>query len=136
MKQIILLLIFALLQACSVNPTVVTRPDGTVVASTGGSIFSNSTAEGGEIKMPNGTTISYFKQGKDETTGVVDIAKGKFLLEGTKALSSDALSAHKTTEGTTRVINGNATSVKLGKQAADVEKLRILNPVEVAPVAP
>lgn len=132
MKHTILLLILtAALSACNVNPSLHQGADGSITATSGGSIFSNAATEGGEVRLANGASMSYYRTLKDETKGVKDLSQGIIL--GKVAIHGiDATTSVKTGEQVTaRAINNNATKVKLGKQAADVQKTQILNPVEV-----
>ena len=113
MKRLTLLLL--ILPSCNVNPTVHRGPNGLLTATSGLSLFSKAASESGEITLPDGTRMAYTRVGKDETAGVTSVVNSYNLLRGTLGLSKDAVRSLKTTEGTKRVINNNATAVKINE---------------------
>ena len=99
--------------------------------SLGGSVFSKSTGETATYSGPLGT-LSYKDTGKDET-----VIPGKVVnYYGLKAAADAATSMFRTSESTTRILAKEETKKAATSSAAEVEKLKILNPVEeIAPAA-
>jgi hypothetical protein len=115
--------------ACTVRPLI---SSGDSVVSLGGSIFTKSAGETASYSGPLGT-LSYNDTGKDETVIPGKIAN----YYGVKAVAEAATSMFRTSESTTRILAKEETSRAATTTAADVEKLKILNPVEEAvPVNP
>lgn len=87
MKQVILLMA-VVLSSCANGPTVVLKPDGTVIANLGQQLFEDTDEESAVIKLPDGTQLAYSKTGKKQTkvpnnyigyklsTGLANIANG------------------------------------------------------------
>ena len=77
-----------ILCSCANGPTVVLKPDGTVIANLGQQLFEDSEEESAVIKLPDGTQLAYSKTGKKQTkvpnnyigyklaTGLANIANG------------------------------------------------------------
>ncbi len=100
---------------------------GDSYVSLGGSVFSKSTKETASYSGPLGT-LSYADSGKDET-----IIPGKVVnYWGLKAAADAATSMFRTSESTTRVLAKEETKKAATASAAEVEKVKILNPVEEA----
>ena len=115
--------------ACTVRPLI---RSGESVVSLGGSVFTKSAGETASYSGPLGT-LSYSDTGKDETVIPGKIAN----YYGVKAVTEAATSMFRTSESTTRILAKEETSRAATSSAADVEKLKILNPVEEAvPVNP
>ena len=119
-----LLTILVLLPSCTVRPMIKV---GDSFVSLGGSVFTKSANESASYSGPLGT-LRYADNGKDET-----VIPGKVVnYWGLKAAIDGATSAMRTKESTTRILAKEETK-KVGlKTAADVEKVKILNPVEEA----
>ena len=120
MKTILLLCLA--LPACTVRPMM---KSGDSYVSLGGSVFSKSNSETASYSGPLGT-LSYKDTGKDET-----VIPGKIVnYYGLKTAAEAATSMLRTKESTARILAKEETK-KVGiKSAADVEKVKILNPVE------
>ena len=119
-----LLPILVLLPSCTVRPMI---KAGDSFVSLGGSIFTKSANESASYSGPLGT-LRYADTGKDET-----VIPGKIVnYYGIKAATDAATSMLRTKESTTRILAKEQTSRAATKSAADVEKLKILNPVEEA----
>lgn len=128
MTRIILLCLA--LPACEVLPTA-KLVDGSIIAG-GATFLTKSTAKAVNIEHPNGLKLNYATTGHDET-----IIPGKYLnLKGMEVAADALTSTFRTSESTTRILAKEETK-KVGIQsAADVEKVKILNPVEeVIPAA-
>ena len=120
-----LLFLCLALPACTVRPVM---KSGDSYVSLGGSIFSKTSNETATYSGPLGT-LSYADTGKDET-----IIPGKVVnYWGIKAATEAATSMWRTSESTTRILAKEETSRAATSSAADVEKLKILNPVELIP---
>ena len=119
-----ILLLCLALPACTVRPMM---KSGDSYVSLGGSIFTKSANETATYSGPLGN-LSYADTGKDET-----VIPGKVVnYYGIKAATEAATSMFRTSESTTRILAKEETK-KVGIQsAADVEKVKILNPVEEA----
>jgi hypothetical protein len=125
MKPILLLCLA--LPACTVRPVM---KSGDSYVSLGGSIFSKSTSETASYSGPLGN-LSYADAGKDETVIPAKVVN----YYSVKAISEAATSMFRTSESTTRILAKEETSRAATSSAAEVESLKILNPVEeVAPV--
>ena len=96
--------------SCTVNPFVTTAPSGSRVSSLGGSIFSKSTWEEGEITNPDGSIIKFGRSGRDEVSGVTSLAKSYATAGVAKSLSGDFLGGRKSADLTKR-------SIAAGKEA-------------------
>ena len=122
-----LLFLCLALPACTVRPVI---KSGDQVVSLGLSIFSKSAGETASYSGPLGN-LSYADTAKDET-----VIPGKVVnYWGVKAATGAATSMFRTSESTTRVLAKEETSRAATSSAAEVESLKILNPVEeVAPV--
>ena len=118
-----------MLPACTVRPVI---RSGDQLVSLGGSIFSKSSGETASYSGPLGN-LSYADTAKDET-----IIPGKVVnYWGVKAATEAATSMFRTSESTTRILAKEETSRAATSSAAEVESLKILNPVEEAiPTAP
>ena len=131
-----ILLLCLALPACEVLPTY-RSPQGDMITG-GGTLFTKSTTKSVNITHPNGLNMTYATAGHDET-----VIPGKIVnYYGIKAATEAATSMFRTSESTTRILAKEETK-KVGIQsAADVEKVKILNPVEevipaaVIPAAP
>ena len=127
MKNITFLLLPLLCVGCSVHPMIKTA-DGSLV-SLGGSILTKTAGESGSYSGPLGT-LSYSYASKDET-----VVPGKLInYYGIKAAINGITDITKTTEATKATLSTDSVSKNATNQAADVEKLRILNPVEEIPI--
>jgi hypothetical protein len=104
---------------------------GDSVVSLGGSVFTKSNGETASYSGPLGT-LTYSDNGKDETVIPGKIAN----YYGVKAVTEAATSMFRTSESTTRILAKEETSRAATTSAADVEKLKILNPAEEIPVQP
>ena len=125
MKPILLLCLA--LPACTVRPII---KSGDAYVSLGGSVFSKSTSETASYSGPLGN-LSYADAGKDETVMPAKVVN----YYSVKAISEAATNMFRTSESTTRVLAKEETSRAATSSAAEVESLKILNPVEeVAPV--
>ena len=123
MTRIILLCLA--LPACTVRPMM---KSGDSYVSLGGSVFTKSTNETASYSGPLGT-LSYADAGTDET-----IIPGKIAnYYGIKATTEALTSAFRTSESTTRILAKEETKKAATSSAAEVEKLKILNPVEPIP---
>jgi hypothetical protein len=128
----IALLCCAFLSACNVRPTVTFKPDGSVVATTGGSLMTKSKTALAHIKLPNGTEIAYREDGKDETVVPVrglntwgTVAVAGILEEGLTsrtAIPEQGMTARQV----------SSDSVKKAKIDGDV-KIKTFVPPETAP---
>lgn len=130
MKRLHFLPLLALLPSCEVLPTA-RLADGSII--TGGATFlTKSTAKAVNIEHPNGLKLNYATTGHDET-----VIPGKVVnYYGLKAAADAATSMLRTKESTTRILAKEETSRAATKTAAEVEKVKILNPVEeVIPAA-
>ena len=133
MKLAILILI-PLLPCCSVNPFVTTTKSGTEIASLGGSFFSKSKAEMGEIVKADGTRISYAKTGKNEVSGVTSSIASWAMGQAAQAVSDNATSVLRSKELTARQANAGAEATKQAQIQADLTKATFVPPE--ATVAP
>ena len=125
MKTLLLLLLP--LASCTVHPLI---RSGDTVVSLGGSIFTKSASSSANYSGPLGE-LSYKETGRDET-----IIPGKVVnYWGLKAATDAATSMLRTKESTTRILAKEETSRAATKSAAEVETVRILNPVELPPAA-
>lgn len=130
----VILCLFALCASCNVRPTVTFKPDGSVVATTGGSLMTKSKTSLAHIKLPNGTEIAYREDGKDETTvpalglkTVGTVAVAGILEEGLTsrtAIPEQGMTARQV----------SSDSVKKAKIDGDV-KIKTFVPPETAPAA-
>lgn len=113
--------------SCSVNPLVVTKADGTTIASLGGSFFTKSKAEFGEIIKPDGTKIAYGKTGKNETSGVTSTVASWAAGQAAEAFSNSTASVLKSKEVTARQAQAGAEATKQAKIQAtkEVEVLKL-----------
>ncbi len=110
--------------SCTVRPLI---RSGDSMVSLGGSIFTKSSGETASYSGPLGT-LSYQDTGKDET-----VIPGKIVnYYGIKAAIDGVTAATRTKESTTRILAKEETAREATRSAADVEKLKILNPVEEA----
>lgn len=130
MKIVSLILASFLLVSCTVNPFVSTTANGTQIASLGGSIFTKSKSESGEIVKPDGTRIAFTRTGKNETGGVTSsiasYAAGK--VAEAWADSRAAVDNAKTAAEVAKAKDASAAAVEQAKIAAEVEKLKIVTP--------
>jgi len=128
--KIILIAIVGSLASCTVAPTVIRRPDGSMVASLGASILESTDSESGNIVMSDGTQISYTKTGKDQTKVVSDVIRAGFAYKTVVGLADAANvgEATRETAETRRVISDNG--VKNVRTAADV-KIKTFVPPEI-----
>jgi hypothetical protein len=118
-----LFLLLALLPACTVKPTI---RSGQTVVTLGGSIFTKTTGETASYSGPLGN-LNYSTATNDET-----VVPGKIVnYYGIKSAVNGATAALRTTESTKRILGAQQVSKEATRSAADVEKLRILNPVEI-----
>jgi hypothetical protein len=72
MKLLFLLLCGLFLASCSA-PVIMTKPDGTKIV-LGAGLLENSTSESANVKLADGTALSYTKAGKNQTSGVTQLA--------------------------------------------------------------
>jgi hypothetical protein len=114
--------------SCTVRPLI---SSGDSVVSLGGSVFTKSNGETASYSGPLGT-LTYNDTGKDETVIPGKIAN----YYGIKAVTEAATSMFRTSESTTRILAKEETSRAATTSAADVEKLKVLNPVEEVTVQP
>lgn len=128
MKAFLLLCLAALLSSCTVNPFVSTTSNGTQIASLGGSIFTKSKTESGEIVKPDGTRIAYTRTGKNETGGVTSsiasYAAGKVAEAWVD--SRAAVDNAKTAAEVAKAKDASAAAVEQAKIAAEIEKLKLV----------
>lgn len=110
------------LPACTIKPTI---RRGSTVVTLGGSIFTKTAGEKSSYAGPLGN-LNYETAINDETT-----IPGKLInYYGIKAAITGTTDALRTTEKTKRVLGAQDVSKHATSTAADVQKLRILNPVE------
>lgn len=122
-------LVLSALASCTIKPTVMTRADGTKVASLGGSIFTKSQNE--TASYTNGAeSLTYSTNGHDETVIPAKYLTGRLSL----GLAKEATKALQTTEGTERIISGHDVQKTQIGSTERVESLKILNPVEEVPL--
>ena len=121
-----LLLLPFLLPACTVRPSI-KMADGSI-ATLGGSIFTRSTGETASYSGPLGT-MAYTDMGKDETV----LPSKYFNFKGLKATIDGATAATRTNASTERILGEQSVQKQAIKSTENVESLKILNPVEVAP---
>jgi len=128
MKRALLAVLPLMLVACNVNPTVITKADGTVIATTGGSVFSKSASESAEITKADGTTIRFSRVAKDEVSGVTDISRGILLTKlGIHTVDASTAVKHDA-QVTQRAATAGSNAVKQSKIAADVTKSTFVPP--------
>lgn len=127
-------ILLPLLPACSVNPFVTTTKNGTEIASLGGSFFSKSKAEMGEIVKADGTRISYAKTGKNEVSGVTASVSAWAMGQAAQAVSDNAASVLKSKEITTRQAQAGAEATKQAQIQADLTKATFVPPEATVPV--
>ncbi len=118
------------LTSCEVLPTA-KLADGSII--TGGmTAFTRSQSKNVSVTHPNGLAMTYNTTGHDETIVPAQVASVKKL----GIITDGATSLFRTAESTKRVLSGHEVSKHATSTAADVEKLKILNPVEeVIPAA-
>lgn len=127
--KIIFFILLPLLPSCSVNPFISTTKNGTEIASLGGSFFSKSKAEFGEIVKADGTKISYGKTGKNEVSGVTASVSAWAMGQAAQAVSDNAASVMRSKEITTR-------QVEAGREATKVTQINATKEVEVLKLTP
>lgn len=112
------LLIFPLLAlaSCATGPTVILRSDGSRVINLGASLFEDSKAELAMVKLPDGTEISYRKDGKMQSKVPLSGIRTWGTVAG-MAIVNEAMVA------TTAIPYSNATKQEAIK--AGVEKAKI-----------
>ena len=127
------LIFFILLPLCSctVRPFVSSTKNGTEIASLGGSFFSKSRAEMGEIVKADGTRISYGMTGKNEVSGVTASVSAWAMGQAAQAVSDNAASVMKSKEVTTRQAQAGAEATKQAQIQADLTKATFVPPEEV-----
>ena len=117
------------MSSCTIGPMI--TPSG---VSLGGTVFTKSDAHYAKYDGPLGK-VEYGTIKGDETvipTKVINAYTSAEVVRG-------ATSAFRTSESTSRILAKEKTAQSAANNAAEVEKIRILNPVEVietAPIAP
>jgi len=124
MKALVNILLCALcVSSCTVYPVI---KSGDSYVALGGSVMSKTTGENITYSGPLGN-ITVTSATKDET-----VVPGKLInYYGVKAATEGAVSMLKTTETTKRVLSSDSVQKASIKSTAEVEKLRILNPVPI-----
>ena len=124
------LIFFILLPLCSctVRPFVSSTKNGTEIASLGGSFFSKSRAEMGEIVKADGTRISYGMTGKNEVSGVTASVSAWAMGQAAQAVSDNAASVMRSKEVTTRQAQAGAEATKQAQIQADLTKATFVPP--------
>lgn len=129
MRTHLLPLAALLMSSCTIGPMI--TPSG---VSLGGTVFTKSDAHYAAYDGPLGK-VEYGTLKGDET-----VIPGKVINAYTIAeVVRGATSAFRTSESTSRILAREKTAQSAAHNAAEVEKLKILNPVEVTesvPVAP
>lgn len=126
MRHTITLILPCLLASCTVGPFI--KGPGGQVASLGGSIFTKTAGESSSYSGPLGN-LTHTSASKDET-----VVPGKLInYYGLKAAINGLTDITKTTEATKTTLSTDSVSKNATNQAAEVEKLKILNPVEEIP---
>ena len=124
------LLLFALLGACNFRP-MVTR-NGDILL--GGSVLTKSSSEYASVTKVDGTKIEYARTDGDEISGATTLSSIYHAAKVATNLADNATKQNTTNNVTTRTVTGLKENTKIVKGAQEVEKVRILNPVEeVAP---
>lgn len=107
---------------CTIRPTM---RAGEATITLGGSLFTKSRGEIASYQGPHGS-LYYQDVGRDETvvpSKLINYYVAKSLING-------ATTVIKGSQRTTRFIAGERTTRQGIRSAAEVEKLRILNPAE------
>lgn len=118
MKQLLILLLA--LPACTMGPVATSKG-----VSLGGTIFTKSDGLYAKYDGPFGK-MEYGTVKNDETIIPSKISN----YYGLKAAIGGTVAALRTTESTKRVLSGHEVQKTGIKSAAEVEKLKILNPIE------
>lgn len=124
MTKQFLILTTILLCSCANGPTVVMRPDGTVIANLGQQLFEDSDEETAMITLPDGTKLAYSKTGKKQTK-VPNNYIGYKLSVG---LANIANGGEEIREKGDTLRTQSADSVKKAKIQADVTKATFVPP--------
>lgn len=106
--------------SCTVGPVITASG-----VSLGGTVFTKSDAHYAKYDGPLGK-IEYGTLKGDETVIPTKAINAYTIGEAIRG----ATSAFRTSESTTRILAKDQTAREASKNAAEVEKLRILNPVE------
>ena len=123
---ILILIACSMLCGCNFRPMV--TKDGDVLL--GGSVFTKSSSEYASVTKVDGTRIEYARADGDEVSGASTISGIWSATAISADLANNATKQNVTNNVTTRTVTGMKESTKVLKGAQDVEKLRILNPVE------
>lgn len=122
----LLCLISLMLTACHTAP-IVMAPDGTKV-SLGTSLLEKTTDEGATVKLANGTEISYYKKGKDETMIAREGVRAWATVAGIVATAEGLNAGEAIRENGMTARQASTDSVKKAETAADVTKATFVPP--------
>ncbi len=126
MKRLLFLPAALLMPSCTVGPVITASG-----VSLGGTVFTKSDAHYAKYDGPLGK-IEYGTLKGDETVIPTKAINAYTIGEAIRG----ATSAFRTSESTTRILAKEKTAQSAASNAADVEKLKILNPVEEIVPAP
>ena len=140
MKTSLIFIIF--LNSCNIRPFEVTSARGTITKSLGMSVLTKSTKSLASITSPNGSSISYQEEGKDEVSGAktlinsyAGIKVASFLKDTTIAKDNNAASVSRADIRSEVSKADIAAGVDKAKLATEVQKEAINSGVEVIPTA-
>lgn len=129
MRPLLFLPAALLMSSCTIGPMI--TPSG---VSLGGTVFTKSDAHYAKYDGPLGK-VEYGTIKGDETVIPTKVINAYTIAEVVRG----ATSAFRTSESTSRILAKEKTAQTAANNAAEVEKIRILNPVEVIetpPIAP
>lgn len=126
------------LTSCTLNPFTVTKSDGTEIASLGGSVFTKSKAESGEIVKPDGTRLAYSRTGKNETTGITTSVAAYAAGQVAQAYSDSkaATDQAKVAAEAAKAKDATNATIEKAKIAADLEKAKMAAEAATTTVKP
>ena len=136
--QVMMLAMMLFLASCSVNPFVLTKADGTEVASLGVSVFTKSKTESGRITRPDGSVLEYSKTGKNETTGITTSVAAYAAGQVAQAYSDSkaATDQAKVAAEAAKAKDATAATVEQARIAADLEKAKMAAEAATTTVKP
>jgi hypothetical protein len=131
MKTATLLLVMLALPACTIHPMAYNPGTGEFV-STGSSLATRSTQEGGFARTAAGTELGYYINGKDETV----VPRAYFWERGITSVAGTVLNGFRTAQSTERILSGHSVQRAGIRAARDVRLAEIaVPPVTELPVA-
>lgn len=118
MKTLLLLICLAL-SSCAL-PTMIRRPDGTLIT-LGGSLLEDTDTEGAEYTSPTGERLAYVKTNKNQTK----VAIAGIAAWGVVGTAKEMRKATEASEVTARNASNNAAGITNTKTTAGVDTTAI-----------